>query len=197
MSAVAIEERPAPMAAVPASQPDRAAVARAFAAGEESALEDLYRDLSPLIYSMAMRALGSEPDAEDVTQQTFVSAWRGREGFDPERGDLRGWVVGILRRRIADALEARSRESRRLEAVRDATADEPVRGDDADSVILAYEVEALGDPRATIVALAFFEGATHEQISQRLDMPLGTVKSHLRRSLIQLRDRWEVSDVAS
>ena len=197
MNAVAIEERPATMAAVPASQPDRAAVARAFAAGDESALEDLYRDLSPLIYTMAMRALGNESDAEDVTQQTFVSAWRGREGFDPERGDLRGWVVGILRRRIADALEARSREKRRLEAVRDAAPAEPARGDAADSVLRAYEVEALGDPRATIVSLAFFEGATHEQIAQRLEMPLGTVKSHLRRSLIQLRHRWEVSDVAS
>jgi RNA polymerase sigma factor (sigma-70 family) len=199
MNAVTIEERPAPMAAVPASQPNRDTVARAFASGDEAALEDLYRDVSPLIYTMALRATGNAADAEDITQQTFVSAWRGRSGFDPERGELRGWVVGIARRRIADALETRARERRRLEAVRDtvAVASTEGGGDSAESVLLAYEVEALGDPRATIVALAFFEGITHEQIAQRLDMPLGTVKSHVRRSLIELRHRWEVSDVAS
>ncbi len=171
------------------------ALARAFAAGDEAALEELYRDVSSLVYSLALRALDSTADAEDVTQQTFVSAWRGRGNYDPDRGDLRGWVVGIAKRRIADALAARARESRREEAVQHihaTTVDEH-----ADKVLLACEVEALGDPRKTIIALAYYEGATHEQISQRLGMPLGTVKSHLRRSLIELRNRWEVSDVAS
>lgn len=185
------------MAVVSSPQRDRDDVARAFADGEDGALEELYRDLSPLVFTMASRSLGSSADAEDVTQQTFVSAWRGRTGFDPVRGDLRGWVVGIAKRRIADALEARSREHRRLEAVKDATPPETAAQDDADSVLLAYEVEALGPPRSTIVSLAFFEGVTHEQIASRLEMPLGTVKSHIRRGLIELRDRWEVSDVAS
>ncbi|WP_234998679.1 RNA polymerase sigma factor [Demequina sp. NBRC 110057] len=163
--------------------------------GDERALEELYRDVSSLVYSLAARALESTADAEDVTQQTFVSAWRGRASYDPDRGDLRGWVVSIAKRRIADALAARAREARREQAVQGihvTTVDEH-----ADKVLLACEVEALGDPRATIVALAYYEGATHEQIAQRLGMPLGTVKSHLRRSLIELRNRWEVSDVAS
>lgn len=171
------------------------ALAHAFVAGDEAALEEVYRDVSSLVYSLALRALDSTADAEDVTQQTFVSAWRSREGFDPERGDLRGWVVGIAKRRIADAPAARAREARRQEAVlgiHSTTVDEHT-----DKVLLAYEVEALGDPRKTIVALAYYEGATHEQIAERLKMPLGTVKSHLRRSLIELRHRWEVSDVAS
>lgn len=185
------------MAVVASSQQDRDALARGFAAGEEGALEELYRDLSPLVYTMAARALNSTADAEDVAQQTFVSAWRGRSGFDPARGDLRGWVVGIAKRRIADAIESRSREHRRLQAVKDSSSVEPTSMDDADNVLLAYEVEALGPPRSTIVSMAFFEGETHDRIATRLDMPLGTVKSHIRRGLIELRDRWEVSDVAS
>ncbi|WP_238581569.1 RNA polymerase sigma factor [Demequina aestuarii] len=197
MSAVMIAKEPVRMVVVPSSPRDRDDTARAFALGEDGALEELYRDLSPLVYTMAVRSLGSTADAEDVTQQTFVSAWRGRAGFDPVRGDLRGWVVGIAKRRIADALESRSREHRRLEAVKESTPADAVTPDDADSVLLAYEVDALGPPRATIVALAFFEGETHEQIARRMDMPLGTVKSHIRRGLIELRDRWEVSDVAS
>jgi len=195
MSVVSVEEVAAPMAveAAPAGGTD---LARAFVAGEDWALEALYRDVSALVYTMAVRALGSDADAEDVTQQTFVSAWRSRERFNPERGDLRGWVIGIVRRRIADALEARGREQRRLEAVKDAEPTKRSPVDDAESVLLAYEVDALGDPRNVIVALAYYDGATHEQISERLDMPLGTVKSHLRRGLIQLRERWEASHVA-
>ncbi|WP_084039048.1 RNA polymerase sigma factor [Demequina sp. NBRC 110053] len=183
--------------ALPSDAPPEPTLAHDFVAGVDGALEELYRDLSPLVYSMAVRALGSTADAEDVTQQTFVSAWRSREGFDPDKGELRGWVVGIARRRIADALESRTRERRRLQAVADVAPAEESGPDDAESVLLAYEVNALGDPRRTIVALAYFEGATHEQISERLNMPLGTVKSHIRRALITLRDRWEVSDVAS
>ncbi len=172
-----------------------ASLAHAFAAGADGALEELYRDVSPLVYSLAVRALGDPTEAEDVTQQTFVAAWRSRGAFDPERGALRGWVVGIARRTIADAFEARSRDHRRLQAVRD-----DVRvgeTDHVDDLLLAYEIDALGDPRRTIMALAFYEGHTHEQISAYLAMPLGTVKSHIRRSLSTLRNRLEAADVAS
>ncbi len=172
---------------------DPGAVARGFRDGDEAALEVVYRDVSALVHTLALRALRNAADAEDVTQATFVSAWRGRERFDPERGDLRGWIVGIAKRRIADALDARTREARRLTAVKDAV--EPAVSDgEAEAVEIAYEIEALGDPKRTIVSLAFYEGATHEQIAERLEMPLGTVKSHLRRSLITLRRRWEVRD---
>ena len=171
------------------------ALARDFVAGAEGALEELYRDVSPLIYSLAVRALGDPTEAEDVTQQTFVAAWRSRETFDPERGALRGWVVGIARKSIASALERRTRDRRRLEAVRD---DVPLpEPDHVEDLLLAYEIDALGDPRRTIMALAFYEGHTHEQIAASLAMPLGTVKSHIRRSLTTLRNRLEAADVAS
>ena len=172
-----------------------ASLAHAFAAGSEGALEQIYRDVSPLVFTLAIRALGNSTEAEDVTQQTFVAAWRSRHTFDPDRGVLRGWVVGIARRAIADALEGRTRDRRRLEAVRD----EPRQAerDHVDDVLLAYEIEALGDPRRTIVSLAFYDGRTHEEIAAVLQMPLGTVKSHIRRSLTTLRTRLEAADVAS
>jgi len=174
-----------------------ATIDAAFARGDEAALEMLYRDVSALVFTLAKRALGSDMDAEDVTQQTFVSAWKGREGYDPERGPVRGWVVGIAKRRIADALAARSRDVRVAgEAAREAFVAE-VGGREMDRVLLAYEVESLGDPQAQVVSMAFFDGHTHEDIAQRLDMPLGTVKSHIRRGLVVLRNRWEAWDVAS
>ncbi|WP_291383595.1 sigma-70 family RNA polymerase sigma factor [Demequina sp.] len=151
--------------------------------------------MSPLVFTLAVRALGDHAEAEEVTQQTCVAAWRSRGTFDPDRGALRGWIVGIARRAIADALEGRTRERRRLEAIRDAPSD--AERDHVDDVLLAYEIEALGDPRRTIMSLASFEGHTHEHIAQSLDMPLGTVKSHIRRSLVTLRTRLEAADVAS
>lgn len=169
---------------------------RDFIAGAEGALETLYRDVSPLVYTLAVRALGNETEAEDVTQQTFVAAWRSRATYAPERGALRGWVVGIARRAIADALERRSRERRSLEAVR-AVVDEVAQDRSMERSLLAYEIDSLGDPRRTIMTMAFFDGHTHEQISSELDMPLGTVKSHIRRSLTTLRTRMEAADVAS
>ncbi len=177
---------------------DDRALDRAFAAGEDGSLEALYRSCSSLVYTLALRALRDETEAEDVTQQTFVSAWRGRDKYSPERGPARGWVVGIARRRIADALDARSRETRRLEAVRDEpapSAADPLGGQ-ADRIVVRNEVENLGPPRSTIVALAFFEAQTHEQIAERLQMPLGTVKSHLRRSLVALRRGLEAADAS-
>ncbi|WP_062209716.1 RNA polymerase sigma factor [Demequina oxidasica] len=169
----------------------------AFAAGAEGSLERIYRDASALVYTLAVRALGDTHEAEDVTQQTFVSAWRARDTFDPSRGEVRGWVVGIARRRIADALDKRRRENRKVDAVRSVVEDSASLDAELDQVLLSYELETLGDPRRTIMALAFVDGQTHEQISEQLEMPLGTVKSHIRRSLITLRNRWEVSDVAS
>ena len=170
-------------------------LARAFVAGAHGALEEIYRDVSPLVYTLAVRALGDVTEAEDVTQQTFVAAWRSRHTFDPDRGVLRGWVVGIARRNIADALDHRTRDRRRLEAVRD-IAPTPDR-DHVDDLLLAHEIEALGDPRRTIMALAFYDGRTHEEIATALEIPLGTVKSHIRRSLTTLRTRLEAADVAS
>lgn len=176
-------------------EPLGASLAHAFVAGTHGALEEIYRDVSSLVYSLAVRSLGDVTEAEDVTQQTFVAAWRSRESFDPDRGALRGWIIGIARRAIADALELRTRDRRRLEAVRDEVS--PGERDTFDDLLLAYEIELLGDPRRTILSMAFYAGQTHEEIAAALDMPLGTVKSHIKRSLTTLRTRLEAADVAS
>ena len=169
-----------------------------FAAGDERALEQIYRRWSPIVFTLALRVLGDRGDAEDVTQKTFVSAWTSRASYDPAKGRLATWLVTITRRRIADTLDARRRVRELQEKLqRFAVTDEPLSSeiDLGDRMLLADEIDRLEPDAQRVVRLAFYDDLTHQQIATRLDMPLGTVKSHIRRSLTRLRDRLEVSHV--
>ena len=175
---------------------------QAFRDGRPDAMRAVYTRWSPLVYTIALRSLGSVADAEDVTQQVFVSAWRGRERFDPERAPLASWLVGITRHVVADVHERRTRERRAQDAVTVTAGEETVIGEEdparvVDRVVVADAVAGLGDPQRQILALAFYDDLTHVQIAERVGLPLGTVKSHIKRSLQRLRARLEVGDEAS
>ncbi len=168
-----------------------------FGAGEERALEALYRRWSPLVFTMALRALGDRADAEDVTQRTFVSAWSSRESYDPERAAISTWLVAIARRRIADVREARAKVAavhEQLQRLLDPHALVTGEVDLGDRLLLADELARLEPDAQRVIRLAFYDDLTHDQIARRLDMPLGTVKSHIRRSLTRMRRRLEVDD---
>ncbi|MGY1801665.1 RNA polymerase sigma factor [Blastococcus sp. SYSU D00922] len=186
-----------------APDPDDRELGRRFAAGDEQALALAYERFAGQIHGMAVRAFGPGPDAEDVTQQTFVSAWTGRAGYRPEKGPLPGWLVGVARHKIADTWARRDRQRREAEAAiseaQAGPADRVAPGFDsqvADRVLVLDELELLGQPQRGIIELAFFEDLTHAQIAARTGIPLGTVKSHIRRTLERLRSRLEVDGAA-
>jgi RNA polymerase sigma-70 factor (ECF subfamily) len=199
-SVVAVDPWPGRRDAV---EPDDREVARRFAAGDEQALALAYERWSGQIHGMAVRAFGPGPDAEDVTQQTFVSAWTGRGGYRPDKGPLPGWLVGVARHKISDTWARRERQRREAEAAMSeaqaAPAGRVAPGFDsqvADRFLVLEELDRLGQPQRGIIELAFFEDLTHAQIADRTGIPLGTVKSHIRRTLERLRTRLEVDGAA-
>ncbi|HEY8588672.1 MAG TPA: sigma-70 family RNA polymerase sigma factor [Naasia sp.] len=175
-----------------------AALQVAFAAGDERALAAVYARWSPLVYTLAIRSLADSGDSEDVVQGTFVAAWTGRSRFDPAKARLSAWLVGIAKNKIADAHEARAKVRRLHEELAAAAPSEEAAApvDLADSLLLADEIARLEPDAQRVMRAAFFDSLTHAEISERLGMPLGTVKSHIRRSLQRMRDRLEVTDVA-
>nr|WP_201470724.1 sigma-70 family RNA polymerase sigma factor [Microbacterium hydrocarbonoxydans] len=177
-----------------------AALDRRFVAGDEQALAELYRRWSPVVFTLALRSLGDRGDAEDVTQRTFVSAWNSRAGYDSSKARLSTWLITIARRRIADTFEARAKvqqlqaEMERLTPP-DALVSESI--DLSETLLLSSELQQLAPDAQAVMRLAFYDDLTHEEISRRMGMPLGTVKSHIRRSLARMRDRLEVHHVTS
>ncbi len=174
-----------------------------FVAGDERALAAAYREFAPLVHTLALRSLQDRSAADDVTQEVFIRVWRSRHTFNPNVARLPAWIVGITRNAITDAHAASARETRKVYAAAEVrgpgeTATEPGAAEVmADRLLLDGELEKLGEPQGSIMKLAFYDDLTHEQISRKLDLPLGTVKSHIRRSLSHLRNRLEVDHAAS
>lgn len=177
-----------------AAEASDAELAAGFVAGDVRCLEECYRRWAPVVYSIAYRILGDVTEAEDVTQQVFTSAWRSRANYRSTSGPLPGWLVGITKHRVVDRQRTQMRELRLVGAVeREVSRPSEVDPVDAvvDELLLTAEVQLLPHPKGTILRLAFWEGQTYPQIADRLDLPLGTVKSHARRAMLQLRKRLE------
>ncbi|MEC5180428.1 DNA-directed RNA polymerase specialized sigma24 family protein [Arthrobacter sp. CG_A4] len=94
-----------------------------FAAGDETALAEAYRQFSPLVHTLALRSLRDQAAADDVTQEVFIRVWRSRQAFDPGKARLPAWIVGITRNVITDAQAASLRETRKVLAAVEIGAD--------------------------------------------------------------------------
>ncbi|WTK82908.1 sigma-70 family RNA polymerase sigma factor [Streptomyces sp. NBC_01511] len=170
--------------------------------GDPDALADAYRRWGPLVHTLAARSLGDAKEAEDITQQVFLGVWRGRAGYRPERGPIAAWIVGITRRKIVDALAARTRRTALVAAATAAADTRPPRPADhpeavLDRVLVLRAMRTLPQAQRRLLSLAFFDDLTQVQIAERTGLPLGTVKSHVRRGLHRLRGCLEPETGAS
>ncbi len=168
------------------------------AGGDPAALAELYDLYADMLYSLALRIVGSASDAEEVLQDSWLQAWRSARTYDPARGAVGAWLVTITRTRALDRL--RSLGSRRRAegaASVEAAADPPPPAVDPATGFarrtlrkdVATAVNALAPQQRQVVEMAYFEGLSQTEIAARLNAPLGTVKSWTRQALLKLRER--------
>ena len=163
---------------------------------DRMALEALYSRYSGAVYGLAMRMLRDAGAAEEVAQDTFFNIWRRAGSYDAPRGSVTTWLFGIARNRAIDELRKRRRAADRVQNGVDLS-NKPAETRDSDPAEYAAVLhegrrvrEAIGDLRPEqrqVVALAYFGGMTHTQISRELGQPLGTVKTRMRLAIKKLR----------
>lgn len=167
-----------------------------FAQGDADALRAAFETHGPLVHSIARRALGPHR-ADDVTQEVFVGAWRRRDRFDPARGSLAAWLTTMTKHRIIDHVRSERRHDDRRAADHDLDRlGEPTPSAVdrlADKMVVADAIRQLPPRQRRVVTMHYIDGLTHHEIAERFPLPLGTVKSDLRRSLQSLRAHLDTS----
>jgi RNA polymerase sigma factor (sigma-70 family) len=172
-----------------------AAVAAAWLRGDEDALKQAWDQFGTLVFTFCVKSLGDRERAADCTQEAFVGAWRSRASFDGSRGSLAGWLIGIARFKVLDAHRSASRvpvptADEQLEF--NQPTEEPHEEELSNQLLVAHALETLSPRARAVVELAFYADMTQTDIAQKLDLPLGTVKSDIRRALLRLREHLEI-----
>ena len=174
---------------------DRALIAR-IDGREADALASLYDRHSARLMGLCQRILGDTGEAEEVLQEVFLWVWRSASRFDPSRGSVLAWLLVGTRSRAIDRLRTRRPGARAglrsVETIPDIASGEDV---EADSASRQWEsqcrsaIAELPEDQRRALELAYFDGLTHQEISERTGTPLGTVKTRVRLGLMKLRDR--------
>lgn len=161
--------------------------------GDQRAFDSLYQATSSMLLGVCMRVLGDRSEAEDVLQEVYVTVWRKAVQFDSARARASTWMGTIARNRCIDRLRSQPASALRapIEVLDFAEDPSPSPAAHAESSMERAQlddcIEQLEPKRQVLIRTAFFEGATYEELSARSGSPLGSVKSWIRRGLLQLR----------
>lgn len=170
-----------------------AALAR-VAGGDRDALRIVYQDTSAKLFGVCLRILNDRGEAEDVLQDVYLTLWRKASSFDPARASPITWLVAIARNRCIDRLRAAAprRRVEPIEAAEEVRDPAPAASDlleaSQQSGRLRMCLEQLESRQSTAIRAAFLDGHTYEELAERMNVPLGTMKSWIRRGLLKLRD---------
>jgi RNA polymerase sigma-70 factor, ECF subfamily len=171
------------------------ALVRRMAAGDREAFGAFYDRYAPLVYPLIVRIVRDRSDAADVLQDVFWEAWQGAGTYDPARGTPEAWMITRARTRAIDRVRAVRRRGETFAPPLDeglAAAPAEAGGDAAeraeDRGLILSALDTLPQPQREVIELAYYAGLTQTQIAERLEQPLGTVKTRIRLGLERLRD---------
>ena len=161
-----------------------------IAAGDRTRFEALYRYTAPRLWAVVRRMVVQKQPAEDVLQETYLTIWRKAHLFDRTAGDAMGWMTTIARHRAFVWLRQPGNATRKVVTAGAVQVDEATtaEGTPEGSVLFKELMDRLTDEQRESVLLVYLYGMTQEEISIALDVPLGTIKSRVRRGLIALKD---------
>lgn len=175
--------------------PDLAGLLLSSARGDQVAFASFYDGTSARVHGLVVRVLRDVAQAEEVTQEVYLQVWRSAESFDAAKGSAMAWLLTLAHRRAIDRVRSAQAQSDRdhaYELRHDRPAPDPVAEEVEERLqgsVVRSAVKELGPPHQEALELAYFEGLTHREVSDRLDVPLGTVKTRIRDGLRKLRDQ--------
>jgi RNA polymerase sigma factor (sigma-70 family) len=163
----------------------------ACAAGDRQAFAKLYERTSAKLYGICLRVVGNEPEAQDVLQETYLRIWQKAERFDSTKASPITWLAVLARNKSIDRLRQRSMPTQELESAYGVEDDAPTPFEiierDQGHARLADCLGELEEGPRTAIRSAFLDGVTYAELAQRQDVPVGTMKSWIRRGLQRLR----------
>ncbi len=166
--------------------------------GDQAAFEQLYEQSSALLFTLVFRIVGRPEDAADLLQEVYLEVWRKSSNYDPARGTPMAWLVTLARSRAIDRVRALGSRGKGVTSSLNDTSASALIATDTD----AMEMRAANERQALVwaamktlplvqrqaIELAYYEGLTHAEISERLNVPLGTIKTRIRLAMEKLRD---------
>jgi RNA polymerase sigma-70 factor, ECF subfamily len=185
------EEEPA-TAPPPRGGPTDGELLQLVAAGDRSAFETLYRRYARALLGLALRRLGDRGRAEEAVQETFAAIWRSAGSYRPERGAGAPWLYAVARHAIVDRFRARTEPPAEVPETASQEPGPPERAEAAfDSWRVHRALEELPESERTVIELAYWGGLSQSEVSEYLNVPLGTVKTRTRSGLRRLADLLE------
>ena len=182
------------MAASSEHAPDLGALLKRVSDGDDDAFASFYDATCARVFGLILRVLRDPGYSEETTQEVYAQVWRSASAYDPAEGSALAWLMTLAHRRAVDRVRAEVASSRRewdyatthLDRSSDVVAEAAVRGDDRRRVVGCFGT--LTGAQREAIELAYYDGLTYVQVSERLSTSLGTVKSRMREALRKLRD---------
>jgi RNA polymerase sigma-70 factor (ECF subfamily) len=177
---------------------DQLELMEAVVANTPGAFDSLCTRFRPLIFSTIYRVVNNAPDTEDVAQEVLVTIWKKSSTWDPSKGSLSTWIASIARNRAIDVIRKKNRRSQYQKKYQEQSNIESRRYEEsACEQLLQFEAQRitrdavvkLAPEQREVIELAYFQGLTQLETSERTGLPLGTAKARIRRGVKKLRER--------